>query len=202
VETQLSKTATDADPVTPQVGDLEALDRLLARHASRVYRLARTVTRDDAAAERVVQRVFRTLGREANVPQDDDATARRILQITLDAARQTRPARPPDADVPVEAWLPAFTHDGRRAGDPGVLLADWSRDPDEALRSRETRAVLGRALERLPERYRVVLVLRDVEGLGSRDAAAILGEPVAEVMATLHRARMALREQLTQLFMG
>lgn len=194
METQRSKTATDAGPVTPQVGDLEALDRLLARHGSRVYRLARAVTGDDSEAERVVQQVFLALAREADVLEDDAGTTRRVLRITLDAARQARPADPPDT----EAWQPAFTHDGRRAGDPGYLLTDWSRDREEALRSPETRTVLGRALGRLPERYRVVLVLRDVEGLESGDVADVLGEPIADVMALLHRARMALREHLTR----
>jgi len=68
------------------------------------------------------------------------------------------------------------------------------------LLSRESRAVLETALTRLPDDYRAVLVLRDVEELSNEEAAQALGDSVASVKSRLHRARMALREQLTRAF--
>ena len=77
-------------------------------------------------------------------------------------------------------------------------MTDWSRDPEHSALAGETRRVLERALDTLPAHYRAVLVLRDVEDLSNEQTAEILGESVATVKSRLHRARMALREQLTR----
>jgi RNA polymerase sigma-70 factor (ECF subfamily) len=98
----------------------------------------------------------------------------------------------------LDECLPAFEEDGHRAGDRSYLLADWSTLPDEALLAGERRAWLSRALATLPARYRAVVILRDVEGLSNEEAAEALGESVSSVKSCLHRARMALREQLTR----
>ena len=76
-------------------------------------------------------------------------------------------------------------------------LADWSQNPEAELLDGEARAVLSRAIESLPETYRAVLVLRDVEELSNEQTAEILCESVASIKSRVHRARMALREQLT-----
>ena len=70
--------------------------------------------------------------------------------------------------------------------------------PDRELLAGESRRVLEAALDRLPEHYRAVLVLRDVEELSNEEVAQIVGDSVAAVKTRLHRARMALRELLTR----
>jgi RNA polymerase sigma-70 factor (ECF subfamily) len=70
--------------------------------------------------------------------------------------------------------------------------------PDTELLSEETRTILSRAIDGLPDHYRAVLVLRDIEGLSNEEAAEAIGESVAAVKSRLHRARMVLREELTQ----
>jgi len=82
------------------------------------------------------------------------------------------------------------------------VLADWSENPEAELLSDEARAVLSHGLARLPDHYRAVLVMRDVDGLSNEEVAQILGETVAVVKSKLHRARMALRERLTRDFSG
>jgi RNA polymerase sigma-70 factor (ECF subfamily) len=79
-----------------------------------------------------------------------------------------------------------------------VIGPDWSPTPESELLSGEAREILDRALERLPEHYRALLVLRDVEELSNEEVAGILGESVSSVKSRLHRARMALREILTR----
>jgi RNA polymerase sigma-70 factor (ECF subfamily) len=64
--------------------------------------------------------------------------------------------------------------------------------------SGETRQILSQAIDALPDQYRTVLVLRDIEGLPNDEVAEIVGESVAAVKSRLHRARMALREKLTR----
>jgi len=90
--------------------------------------------------------------------------------------------------------------DGHREGDRAFLLADWSQSPEEECLAGERRRILERAIDALPEHYRAVLVLRDVEDLSNEDIAGILDESVPSVKSRLHRARMMLREQLTRHF--
>jgi len=96
--------------------------------------------------------------------------------------------------------LPTFLPDGHRAGEWDLVLSDWSRSPEAVLLSQETREIVQRAIGFLPDQYRLVLVLRDIEGLCTEEVAQIVGDSVAAVKARLHRARMVLREALTQLF--
>ena len=84
------------------------------------------------------------------------------------------------------------------AGEPALLMADWSRTPETELLSRETRAILQRAIDVLPDQYRAVLILRDVEGLSKEEVAEAVGDSVAAVKSRLHRARLVLREELTR----
>jgi RNA polymerase sigma-70 factor (ECF subfamily) len=77
--------------------------------------------------------------------------------------------------------------------------ANWST---RAVLSEETHALVRQAIDMLPPHYRAVVVLRDIEELSNEETAEIRGEPVSSVKSRLHRARMALREQLTHLMSG
>jgi RNA polymerase sigma factor (sigma-70 family) len=79
---------------------------------------------------------------------------------------------------------------------PGTLRF-WSQ-PEQELLSTESRRLLSETIDGLPDHYRAVLVLRDVEGLSNEEVAEVLAETVASVKSKLHRARMALRERLTR----
>jgi len=183
-----------------RAGDVAALGPLMDRHAPRVYRLAHGITRNEADAEEVVQDVFLTLVRKIHGFEGRAALATWLYRVTANAALIKRRGKRMEVEVSLEEYLPQFTPDGHRAGDWTYILADWSNTPEEDLLSRETRAILQRALGGLPDRYRALLVLRDVEGLSNEQAAEALGESVASVKSRLHRARMALREQLTRRF--
>lgn len=181
-----------------RAGDAEALEILMGRYSARVYRLAFGITRSDADAEEVVQDVFLSLFRKIGTFEERSALGTWIYRVTANAALIKRRGKRAELEVHLEDYLPAFRDDGHRDGDRDFLLADWSQQPDDVLLGVETRAVLTRALERLPDDYRVVVLLRDLEGLSNEEAAEVLGESVASVKSRLHRARMALREQLTR----
>jgi RNA polymerase sigma-70 factor (ECF subfamily) len=181
-----------------RAGEAQALESLMERYAGRVYRLAFGITRNGADAEEVVQDVFLSIFRHAERFEGRAALGTWIYRVTANAALNKRRGKRLAVETSLDAWLPAFRPDGHRDGEPAFLRADWSQAPDAELEAREAREVLSRALEALPDRYRAVLVLRDVEGLSSEEAAAALGESVAAVKSCLHRARMALRERLTR----
>jgi len=121
-----------------------------------------------------------------------------IYRVATNAALLRRRGKRAQLEVSLEEHLPTFKDDGHREGDRSYLLADWSQTPEAELLGGETRAVLSRAIDQLPEAYRTVLVLRDVEELSNEEVAQILDESVSSVKSRLHRARMALREQLTR----
>jgi RNA polymerase sigma-70 factor, ECF subfamily len=179
-------------------GDASALEALMEQYAARVYRLAVGITRNQADAEEVTQDVFLSLFRKVATFEGRSALGSWVYRITANAALNKRRGKRVEVEVSLEEHLPTFRADGHRDGNRAFLLADWSRTPDEELLDREGRATLTRAVDGLPDRYRAVLILRDVEGLSNEEAAEALGDSVASVKSRLHRARMALREQLTR----
>jgi RNA polymerase sigma-70 factor (ECF subfamily) len=183
-----------------RAGDGTALEPLMERFASRVYRVAHGVTGNAPDAEEVVQDVFLTLFRKAASFEGRAALGTWLYRIAVNTALNKRRGKRSQVEEPLEDHLPQYTADGHREGDRSFLLADWSQMPDEVLLSQEGRGIVRAAVECLPAHYRVVLVLRDVEELSSEEVAEIVGDSVASVKSRLHRARMALREQLTRTY--
>jgi RNA polymerase sigma-70 factor (ECF subfamily) len=183
-----------------RVGDPAAIEQLMGAYGDRVYRLACGVTRNEADAQEVVQDVFLTVCRKHETFQGRAALSTWIYRITMNAALNKRRGKRAELETSLEAELPTYVADGHREGPRPYLLADWSNTPEQALLSGESRAVLTRAIESLPPHYRAVLLLRDVEGLSNEETAAAVGETVSSVKSRLHRARMAIREQLTRHF--
>jgi RNA polymerase sigma-70 factor, ECF subfamily len=183
-----------------RAGDGAALEPLMAQFASRAYRVASGICASSSDAEEVVQDVFLTLFRKAASFEGRASLGTWIYRITVNASLNKRRGKRARVEEPLENYLPTYREDGHRDGDRSFLLADWSQMPDEALLSREGREVVRAAVDRLPDHYRAVLLLRDVEELASDAVAEILGESVASVKSRLHRARMALREMLTRTY--
>jgi RNA polymerase sigma-70 factor (ECF subfamily) len=199
----MAAAAIDPDLVLVErlrAGDATALEALLAFHEARVFRLARGITGNAADAEEVVQDVFLAVLRRIGDFEGRSVLGTWIYRIAANTALNKRRGKRLELEVSLEEHLPAFEDDGHRKGDRSYLLADWSRRPDEELLAEESRTAVTRAIDALPSAYRAVLVLRDIEGLSNEDTAAALGESLASVKSRLHRARMALREQLTRRF--
>jgi RNA polymerase sigma-70 factor, ECF subfamily len=182
--------------------DTEALEILMERHAARVYRVAFGITRNDADAEEVVQDVFLSLFEKIAAFEERAALGTWLYRVATNTALLRRRGKRLELEVSLEDQLPTFRDDGHRAGERSFLLADWSASAEDGLLSDETQALVRRAIDMLPPHYRAVVMLRDVEELSNEETAEILGEPVSSVKSRLHRARMALREQLTHVMSG
>ena len=182
--------------------DTEALEILMERHAARVYRVAFGITRNDADAEEVVQDVFLSLFEKIAAFEERAALSTWLYRVATNTALLRRRGKRLELEVSLEDQLPTFRDDGHRAGERSFLLADWSSSAEDGLLSDETQALVRRAIDTLPSHYRAVVMLRDVEELSNEETAEILGEPVSSVKSRLHRARMALREQLTHVMSG
>jgi RNA polymerase sigma-70 factor, ECF subfamily len=197
----IDESTSDQDLLTSLgCGEPRALEELAERYGGRIFRLAFGVTRNQGDAEEVLQDVLLTLARKGASFEGRSALASWIYRITTNAALNKRRGKRLEVESPLEDLLPAFTADGHRDGERTFLLADWSQSPEEECLAGERRRILERAIDTLPEHYRAVLVLRDVEGLSNEEVAEILAESVPSVKSRLHRARMVLREQLTRDF--
>lgn len=176
--------------------DVSGLEGLMEQYSPRLYRVAFGITRSHADAEEVVQDTFVTLFRKIDSFEGRASLGTWLYRVAVNAALIKHRGKRAELEVRLEDYLPTFKADGHREGDRMLLLR--SQTPERELLAGETREILEGALELLPEHYRVVLVLREVEALSNEEVAEVLGESVASVKSRGHRARMALREVLTR----
>jgi RNA polymerase sigma-70 factor (ECF subfamily) len=166
-------------------------------YAPRVYNLARRMLSSDADAEDVTQDVLLQVVRKLPTFRGEAAFPTWLHRITVNAAlthRRKRAAR--DEHLTREALDTVLEREESRH-EP---VRPWSVAPEEAILDRETQDLIERAIAGLPEPYRDVFVLADVEGLPNAEIGEMLGLSVAAVKSRLHRARLMLRGALAPHF--
>jgi RNA polymerase sigma-70 factor (ECF subfamily) len=164
-------------------GDRQASAHLVERFQAGVLRFARTIVADDATAEDVLQDTFLAALSNARSFRGEASVKTWLYTIARhEALRRKRRAARVELDDDLE-----------RLG----ALAGWgAEEPDVALAREEARAALAQAFDALEEDDRTVLLLRDVEGLGGAETAAILELSLAAMKSRLHRARLRLLSKL------
>jgi RNA polymerase sigma-70 factor (ECF subfamily) len=187
------------EPVTgPAAAPLTA-DRVFRDYAPRVYNLARRMLGNDADAEDVTQDVLLQVVRKLDTFRGEAAFPTWLHRVTVNAAlahRRKRAARQAhQSGEPLDAVL----EDG--AGHPHPRsMRPWSVSPDQPVLDAEAHEVIERAVAGLPEVYRDVYVLADVEGLPNAEIADLLRLSVPAVKSRLHRARLMMRDALAPHF--
>lgn len=174
-----------------KAGEKASLEALLGRYQDKVYRLALSFTKNPADAEEVLQDVFLTIYRKIASFEGRSAFSTWLYRITVNTALMKLRGRGP-AQESIDEYLPQFTKDGRHAR----MVVDFTDGPEKLLLLKEREQILREAIEALPPDYKVVLVLRDLEGLSNEEVAEVVGASVLAVKARLHRARLALRGRL------
>jgi RNA polymerase sigma-70 factor, ECF subfamily len=163
-----------------RAGDRDAFVGLLKRYNQRVYRIARSILADDAEAEDAAQESWVLAWRHLHQFQGPAGFASWLGRIAArEACARVRRRRLVLLDHSVEATMDEMTP-----------------DPDRAAHQADTRRLLERAVDRLPEVFRVVFVMRAVEEMSAAETATCLEIPEATVKTRLHRARRLLRDQL------
>ena len=115
-----------------------------------------------------------------------------LHQIVINASLMKLRSRRRHPEEPIEPLLPLFAEDGHHASP----FPSWGEGADVAIERSETRAMVREAIQRLPETYRTVLVLRDIEEVDTSETARLLGVSTNVVKTRLHRARQALKTLL------
>jgi RNA polymerase sigma-70 factor (ECF subfamily) len=109
--------------------------------------------------------------------------------------KRRKSAFAPSQELSLDDFLPQMDREGRHIR---LQIADWSGLPDRQLLQSEMKQVLDRAIGELPENYRSVILLRDVEELSTLETAHVLDLTEDVVKTRLHRARLAVRQKLDE----
>jgi RNA polymerase sigma-70 factor (ECF subfamily) len=167
-------------------GERALFELLMRRYNQRVYRVARAIVKDEAEAEDVMQQAYvnayASLGQFQGRAKFSTWLTRIAVNEALARVRKRGRVAPLDSEDPRE--------------DPMERFASPTADPERQAFTSELRAALETAVDELPETYRAVFVMRDVEGLSTAEAAACLDLTEEAIKTRLHRARTMLRDSL------
>ena len=180
-----------------KVGGYEAFEVLVNRYRDRVYRLAYSMTKNESEAEEVVQDAFLNMLRKLDQFRAEASPGSWIYRVAANSALMRMRAKRRKPLLSLEDQPPALARGAKESIWPGGL---WSRTPAEAVLRDELRGKIEQAVERLPEKYRLVLLLRDVEGMSNAETADALGLTVPTVKSRLHRSRLFIRGELERYF--
>jgi RNA polymerase sigma-70 factor (ECF subfamily) len=172
-----------------RAGDEAAFADLVRTHGGRMLAVARRFLHEEEDARDAVQDAFLSAFRSLDGFEGQAKLSTWLHRIVVNAALMKLRSRRRRPEESIEDLLPRFLEDGRMA-EPS---APWRESGEGELDRKRTRELVRASIDELPDGYREVLLLRDVEGLGTRQAAEALGISEANVKVRLHRARQALR---------
>jgi RNA polymerase sigma-70 factor, ECF subfamily len=167
--------------------DETAIREIIRGHNRMLFRIARSILPSDDEAEDAVQtayvQAFTTFGAFRGQSRIGTWLGRIVLNEAFGRARRARPMVPIDAPLPAAEVIP-------------FPLSDPSPDPERSIAQHQIRDIVERAIDELPEAFRMVLVARLVEGMSVADTAELLGIRPETVKTRLFRARALLRGAL------
>ncbi len=172
--------------------DPAAYETLIREHGGRMLSVAARMMGNDEDARDAVQDAFMSAVRGIGGFDGKSRLSTWLHRIVVNACLMRLRTRRRKPEEPIEPFLPRFDGTGHRE-DPGLA---WNPAPESGIEREGLLRALRGAVERLPESYREVLVLRDIEGLSTEEAARVLDMEPGAVKTRLHRARQALRELL------
>ncbi len=178
-------------------GEPEAFDRFVEHFRAKIYQYSWLMCGQREDAEEVAQETLLNAFRNFNHLREPGRVRPWIFQIAKNAClmKRRKSVFAPSREISLDDFLPAMDHDG---GHVRLEIADWSGVPDRQLLQSEMKQVLDRAIGELPESYRSVILLRDVEELSTLETAQVLDLKEDAVKTRLHRARLAVRQKMDE----
>ena len=175
-------------------GETQQFHELIRPYERSVFVMALSLLHNEADAEDVAQEAFLKAFRNLSSFRGEAKFGTWLISIALNEAR-SRLRR--NKTVRVDSL-------DQEPDEPGhispALLRDWREIPSQVLERNEMRLILREAVDALPDNYREVLLLRDVEELSTLEAATVLQISTASIKVRLHRARMMLQKDLAPKF--
>ena len=171
-----------------KAGDRYAFEELVRRHADRLYAVVLRFVADGDEAQEVTQEAFLRAWRSIARFEGRSAFFTWLYRIGINEAKRRAGRRPPVPVVSLE-------------DEPVSEAPDWSEAPETRSDQRDLRGVLERAIRGLPVEYRATIILRDVEGLSTTEAAEVMDLGEAAFKSRLHRARLAVRRAVDEYYL-
>jgi RNA polymerase sigma-70 factor (ECF subfamily) len=176
-----------------KAGDAAAFEELVNRYERKIFRLTMNITRNKEDAEDAMQDAFMKAYSHLDRFQEDSRFYTWLVRIAANEALMRLRKRRPNQfslDEPIESeddFVPQ-------------QIEDWGPSPEQRFAQTEMRDILRGVIEELPPDFRIVFLLRDVEGLSTQDTAEAVGISEAAVKSRLLRARLKLRQKLNTRF--
>ena len=198
MESQLIEEPTDIDLLhRAKSGDFAAFQRLIVNLQPRVYGLAFRILQQAQDAEDATQQTFLALIEHIADFREESSIATWVLKIASNhALKILRKKR----GLKVVSMSDMVSEENYSDVPHPEFIAPWSKTADEIAQVAEVQDEIEKALSELDDKYRLVFILRDVEGLSVRETAEAMELTESTVKVRLLRARLALRERLTQKF--
>ena len=171
-----------------RAGDQQAFEMLVRTFGGRLLAVARRFVRNEEDAKDIVQSAYLSAFRALDQFEGACQLSTWLHRIVVNTALMKLRSRRRKPEQSIEDLLPAFQEDGHHV----EQFSDWSAPADQLMELNETRTTVRACIERLPDNYRSVLMLRDIEELSTQEAAVALGMTPTAVKVRLHRARQAL----------
>ncbi|MGB7291686.1 MAG: sigma-70 family RNA polymerase sigma factor [Thermodesulfobacteriota bacterium] len=178
--------------------DQDAFEEIFNRYVDKIYGISLRITRNPARAEEVLQEVFLTLITKADTFRGEAKFSSWLYRVTVNTSfMHLRAEKKYESTLSLENYVP-YDEKGTLMG--RIKAKDWSSRPDILIFRKEGIELIEKAVNELPESYRVVFHLRDVEGLSNEEISNILDLTIPAVKSRLHRARLFLRDRLSDYF--
>jgi RNA polymerase sigma-70 factor (ECF subfamily) len=174
-------------------GNQDCFEELISRYSNKAFSMAARLTRSADDAEEVIQDVFVTVFRKISSFEGKSSFSSWLYRITFNAALMKLRKKKQNHTVLAEDMS---------AGHKEIInnqKAENSEGDALTLRSQISQ-VLEEAIEKLPDEYRPVFILRDIDGLSSREVGKILDLTIPAVKSRLHRSRLMLRRKLLRFY--
>jgi RNA polymerase sigma-70 factor, ECF subfamily len=176
-------------------GNLGAFDRFVEGFRSRLFQYSLLVCGHREDAEEVAQDTLLKVFENFDQLREPEHVRAWVFRIARNAClmKRRKSVFAPAQELSLDELMPGMN---QSAGERTLQIADWSKLPDEQVLATELKKVLSDAIGNLPDIYKTVLLLRDVEELSTEEAAQILDVSEDVVKTRLHRARLAVRKEL------
>jgi len=175
-------------------GEDKAFETLVRQHGDYLYRVALRVTRSENEAGEAVQEAFISAFRGIGGFEARSTLKTWLHRLVVNSALTRLRSIERRSEVPIDELVPGI-EDVREEPE-----WDFVESVEVAVERDSVRAAVTQAMDRLPDRYRTLLTLRDVEGFSTHEVAQLLGETEGNVKVRLHRARAALKTLLEPLY--
>jgi RNA polymerase sigma-70 factor (ECF subfamily) len=177
-----------------RAGPESAFETMVRVYGGRLLSVARRITQNDEDARDVVQSAYLSAFRALKDFEGTCQLSTWLHRIVVNTALMRLRSRRRKPEESIEALLPAFQDDGHHV----EQFFEWNAPADQLLERKQTRATVRACIQQLPDNYREVLVLRDIEELSTQEVADMLTMTPTAVKVRLHRARQALATLLRQ----